>query len=230
MICIGTVRLRALLFAFRVLLAGIFAAECAAELQPSEVAIVAARGNRDSEGLAGYYTRMRAVPAENICLVNVPAGELCQRDQWRSAIRPEIQKWLRDKDPQQKIRCLVTVWGVPLKIGPTPLDAPNRRCQQFLQAERSNRFDLLGKVLTQFDAIAPDAPSAADNTDKSQNLATKNPAGDGNTPTKASGRLAADAHSASGGDTEADAEITRLQMRLETALQAAQARTAKLTH
>src|SRR4051794_38244439 len=114
MIRIGTINLHALVIV-AVLLTGIFAADCAAELQPSEVAIVAGRGNRESEGLAGYYARMRGVPAENICLVSVPAGEVCPREQWRSAIRPEIQKWLRDKDPLQKIRCLVTVWGVPLK-------------------------------------------------------------------------------------------------------------------
>ena len=37
---------------------------------------------------------------------------------WQWGVRPEIQKWLKEHDPKQKIRCLVTVWGVPLKIGP----------------------------------------------------------------------------------------------------------------
>src|SRR3954470_5556203 len=197
MTCIGTDRLRALRIVLALLLTGIFAADCAAELRPFEVAIIAARGNRESEGLAGYYARMRGVPTENICLVNLPAGEVCPREQWRSAIRPEIQKWLRDKDPQQKIRCLVTVWGVPLKIGPAPLDSDNRRCQQFLEAERGNRFNLLGKVLAQFDAIAPDAASSAEKADKSQKPAANATTIEANSAPEASSRVATDAHSPS---------------------------------
>src|SRR5262245_36455853 len=73
---------------------------CFADLQPSEVAIVAARGNRDSENLASYYARMRGVPPENICLVSVQPNEVCTRDQWQTSIRPEIHKWLATKDPQ----------------------------------------------------------------------------------------------------------------------------------
>src|SRR3954447_18003780 len=221
MICIGTIRLRPLLIVPAVLLAAIFAAECAAELQPAEVAIVAARGNRESEGLASYYARMRAVPTDNICLVLLPAGEVCPRDQWRTAIRPEVQKWLRDKDPQQKIRCLVTVWGVPLKIGPTPLDVENRRCQQFLEAERGNRFSLLGKVLTQFDAIVPDATSSSEKTDNSQKAGANSTAAEAKSALKTSDHFATYSHSASGADTQSG-EVGRLQARLEAALQAAQ--------
>ena len=35
---------------------------------PSEIVIVAARGSRESEGLARYYARVRGVPAKNLCL------------------------------------------------------------------------------------------------------------------------------------------------------------------
>ena len=88
-----------------------------AELMPEEIAVVAARGNRESEQLAKYYMKERGIPAENLCLVDMPREEVCPRDKWTWAIRPEIRKWLDEHDPDKKLRCLVTVWGVPLKIG-----------------------------------------------------------------------------------------------------------------
>jgi uncharacterized protein (TIGR03790 family) len=197
---------------FLILLGGL-TRPCCDELQPAEVAIVTARGNRESEDLARYYARARGIPAENICLVDVPAGEVCPREQWQASIRPEIHKWLLDKDPQQKIRCLVTLWGIPLKIGPAARDAKSQRYQQFLEAERSQRLTLLGKVVERFDKIAP-ADSTADAT-------TKSPPSE---PT-------ASADKAGSGSAEAsDKEFARWQSRLETALQAAQARSSKLTH
>src|SRR5258705_66446 len=132
---------------------GGFCTRSIAELQPAEIAIVAARGNHDSEGLARYYARMRGVPSENICLVSVPNGEVCQREIWQSSIRPEIHKWLVEKDPQQKIRCLVTMFGVPLKIGPATADAQLQRYQQFLAAERSHRLQLFAEVLDGFNNL-----------------------------------------------------------------------------
>ena len=192
------------------------ALRCNAELQPSEIAIIAARGNRESEDLAKYYSRVRGIPIENICLVDVPANEVCQREQWRTSIRPEIHQWLMDKDPHQKIRCLVTLWGIPLKIGPAPPDAKLQRYQQFLEAERTQRLQLLGKVVQRFDGIAPADPGSAAAT---KNGADKSP------------KTSAPADKTSPGSPESpDAELARWQSQLETALQSAQARASKLTH
>ena len=98
-----------------------------AALKPEEIVIVGARGNRDSEGLAKYYSRVRGVPEANICLVDMPSNELLPREMWQWGVRPEIRKWLAEHDPQQKIRCLLTVWGVPLKIGPAEANDQSRR-------------------------------------------------------------------------------------------------------
>ena len=97
-------------------LVGSLHARCIAQLQPDEVAVVAARGNPDSEALARYYAQARKLPPENVCLVNMPAGEICPYEAWHADIRPQIHKWLATHDSQEKIRCVVTVWGVPLKI------------------------------------------------------------------------------------------------------------------
>ena len=175
--------------------------------------IVAAHGNRESEDLARYYARVRNIPVDNICLVDVPPGEVCPREQWQVSIRPEIHKWLAEKDPQQKIRCLVTLWGIPLKVAPAVRDAQSQRYQQYLESERAARLALLGKVVERFDSIARDDSKPAPTSQNPPAAAA--PAGDKpkDSPPDA-----------------ADAEITRWQTRLESALQAAQGRVLKMTH
>lgn len=174
----------------------------AAALLPSEIAIVAALGDRESERLAEYYAQERGIPSENICKVVLPKGETISREKWRWAVRPEIRKWLTDHDPQQQIRCLVTVWGVPLRIGRAEKDSPAlARYREYLEGERAKRLKVLADVVAQFDTIAPGVAGGS-----SANQA-KTDASDG----------------------QQKSEFQLLRDRLERALQAAQGRIRRLT-
>jgi uncharacterized protein (TIGR03790 family) len=185
-------------------LAGLFAgpAICLAELLPAEIAIVAMRGSRESEGLAAYYARVRQVPAENICLVDMPRGETISREQWRWAVRPAIRKWLAEKDPNEKLRCLVTVWDVPLRIAPGPADEQLKTYQAFLQAERAQRLKLLQDIAAQLDRLGGSQPAAEKSAAAPSSPAA--PAGEG------------------------ESESAQLQKKLEAALQQAQSRIGKM--
>ena len=196
------------------------------QLQPDEVLVIAARGNRDSESLAKYYIRVRGLPPENLCLVDVPKEEVCPREMWRWGIRPEIQKWILEHDPQQKLKCLVTVWGVPLKIGPAAADNESRKYQRFLEAERTHRLQLILQVVEAFDKLAPDAahanvndgkPSAAESTPsqtKTVGATTPQPTASAKTPAAV--------------QPTPTTELGGLQTKLETALQQAQTRINRL--
>ncbi|MCA9238775.1 MAG: TIGR03790 family protein [Planctomycetales bacterium] len=128
------------------LLAALAPTACCAALLPEEVAVVAAKGKRDSLALAQYYCRVRKVPTENICQIDVPSGEELEREHWRWAVRPEVRRWLEKNDPAKRIRCLVTVWGVPLKIKPAPADDKSREYLAHLQGERNVRLDQLAQL------------------------------------------------------------------------------------
>lgn len=199
-------------------------AQCLGQLRPEEVLVIAARGNPDSEALAKYYIRVRGLPVDNVCLVDLPKEEVCLRDTWRWGIRPEIQKWLREHDPQQKVKCLVTVWGVPLKIGPAAADVESRKYQQFLEAERTNRLKLLDQVVDTFEKLAPDAnqptatpapPAVELSTAGGATVTPKNPVPAKGTPP-------------TGAPAVAVTELSALRTKLETALQSAQARLSNL--
>ncbi|WP_197531297.1 TIGR03790 family protein [Posidoniimonas corsicana] len=118
--------------------------------------MIVARGNRESEGLAKYYCRERGVPAANLCEVDVPSTEAMEREHWRWAVRPEIQKWLKENDPDRKIRCLVTTWGVPLKVKPAKPDEAAARYLAHLQGERAGRIEKLNEVAAELDKLGAD--------------------------------------------------------------------------
>jgi uncharacterized protein (TIGR03790 family) len=224
---------------------------CRAELKPDEVAIVAAQGSRDSEALAKYYAKVRSIPAENICLVDMPREETCPRDKWTWAIRPEIHKWLVEHDPKEKIKCLVTVWDVPLRIAPGTADASLKQYKNFLEAERSHRLKLLGEILDSFDKLVPpgelttDSPNSARRRKAAEAAATPEgidakPSGSDASAGKAADKAGGAAittladekpNSAEGPaivDEHPTTELERLRQRMESSLQRAQARLADL--
>jgi uncharacterized protein (TIGR03790 family) len=230
------------LFSVAILLGG--AGICAAELKPAEIAVVAAKGNRESEALAKYYVKARNIPAENICLVDMPREEVLPREMWQWGVRPEIQKWLNENDPQKKLRCLVTVWGVPLKIDRAKSDEDLEKYRQFLEAERSHRVKLLDTIRGALDGIAPKGELAREDVPKGSGKAAEtNPAADAAAPLFASTADArgekADADGArpakenaaadaGGAQVAMPADLQAMRQALEKSLQDAQARLAKL--
>jgi len=180
-----------------------------ADLKPQEIAILAARGSRGSERLAEYYAKQRGIPTENICLVVMPKGETISHQKWRWAVRPEIRKWLQENDPQHNLRCLVTTWDVPLRIGRDKKDSPALyRYQEYLQGERAKRMKVLRDLVAEFSLLAPGIgltgeAGGASATDQDATSASK--------------------------DSKQISEVEQLQKQLEEELQKAQARIRKLS-
>lgn len=184
--------------------------------------MVAASGNRDSEGLAKYYVRVRGIPADHLCLVVMPEEEVCPRPVWEAKVRPAIRDWLAEHDPQRKLKCLVTVSGVPLKIGPAAPTAGSIRYENFLAAERDHRQKLLVDVVTAFDNLAADrnSASAAASSGPAAGVDTRAPGEPAKNPPPSA--------STNPDNSAAESAFTILQKKLETALQRAQQRVAAL--
>jgi uncharacterized protein (TIGR03790 family) len=187
----------------------IVASVARADILPGEVTVIAARGNRDSEELAAYYAKARGIPAENVCRLEMPVGDVCARQEWSEKIRPAIREWLAEHDPNGRLRCLVTVWGVPLKIGPAELGSAQRRYAEFLTGERQARLKLLRDAIAEFDLLAPAGA-----------ISTHTVGGQSSTGSPLRPNVG-------GGDSPAD-ELNQLRTQLEAALAAAQARLAEL--
>lgn len=175
-------------------------ATSALALEPSEIALVVARGNRESVGLAKYYCRQRGVPESQVIEVDVTPEETLDREKWRTAVRPEIQKWLTENDPEKKIRCLVTTWGIPLKISAGKPSDTDAHYLEYLTNERVSRTQKLRQIASALDRLADGAPLA----DALESLPNDK------------------------ANTSDDAELEKLKSQLESALRSAQERIAKL--
>jgi uncharacterized protein (TIGR03790 family) len=87
-------------------------------LEPTQILIIANSDVNESVELAHYYCKVRAVPAENILKIPLGAGlsEQMSRQQYDDVLAAAIKNELMQKRPSGQIKCLLTLYGVPLKV------------------------------------------------------------------------------------------------------------------
>lgn len=102
----------------RILLVLLFAGPLLA-LEPSEIIIIANKDMPDSVSLAKYYAAKREVPQENIFLTSLPSGEDIQRIDFDKKLVEPLRNEIEAK--KDKIKAVLTVYGVPLRVGPRVL-------------------------------------------------------------------------------------------------------------
>lgn len=88
-------------------------------LEPVEIAVVANRFVTGSVELARYYMEKRGIPKENLVRIDTTDNESVSRKSYDEEIAAPVREFLRNRQGRGVIRCLVTVFGVPLKV-----DAP----------------------------------------------------------------------------------------------------------
>jgi uncharacterized protein (TIGR03790 family) len=152
-----------------VFLLGILAAAGAAFANGSDGVVVLANGNvPESVDLARYYLRVRGIPTNHLCVLDLPAGEVISRTWFEVRLRDPLLEFLREqnlveqvrRDPKtvdrhesawttlsSSVRYLVSMFGVPVRISDSRL-APIRILQ--------NRLHQIGQV----DAAAVDSELA----------------------------------------------------------------------
>lgn len=92
-------------------------------LQAGEVLVLANRNAAKSVGLARYYMKKRQIPEQNLLILWTTDREACSRSEYEQKIVPPVKRYLSEN---RQIRCLVTMYGLPLRISPTPLSDADR--------------------------------------------------------------------------------------------------------
>jgi len=91
----------------------------ASALEPDEILVIANRQISASERIAEYYCEKRKIPKKNIIYLALgynPRETISRNDYERSLALP-IRRELQRRFPGE-IRCLVTTYGIPIKVGP----------------------------------------------------------------------------------------------------------------
>jgi len=88
-------------------------------LEPEQILIIANGDIAESVRIAQYYCEKRAVPAGNI--LTLPLGgnlrDEISRDDYEKNLAKPIRRKLSTREFAGKIKCLLTTYGVPVKVG-----------------------------------------------------------------------------------------------------------------
>jgi len=90
-------------------------------LSPAEILVIANSNVAGSEALARYYMARRNIPATHLLMVEMTEAETCSRDAYDSQLAKAVRQRLQQHNPPGEIHCLVTMYGLPLKILPPSL-------------------------------------------------------------------------------------------------------------
>lgn len=112
----------------------LFCCGVASALEPDEILIIANKDSAESMRIARYYCNKRGVPNKNI--LALPLGtrlnDTISRKDYEKLLAEPIRKKFSDDDLLGKIKCLLTTYGAPIKVG--------RRGQLPNQEKQLNEF------------------------------------------------------------------------------------------
>ena len=112
---------------FVLVLSGLALPSTSLGLNADEVLVIANGNYPHSVELARYYMEKRNIPADNILILSLSKSERCSRQEYEKKVALPIRNYLKKKDPYGLlIRCLVTVYGVPLAVLPPEPSAGER--------------------------------------------------------------------------------------------------------
>ncbi len=110
--------------------------EAFASLKPHEILVVANRNASGSVGLAKYYMGRRGVPEENLVQLWVTDRETVSREDYERRIAVPVRRFLDESEKGPGIRCILIMYGVPLRVGAVPVSEAEENLMQQLRERR----------------------------------------------------------------------------------------------
>ncbi len=131
------------------------ASQPAGPLRSDELLLICNADDPDSRTLASYYGRQRNVPRERIIglKLGTPAEEMSAVDYDR-LIRDPVRQYFAQYDAERKIRCLVTFWGVPIRIGARRPPPGSDKLVPALRKEFTQALDELERNVAVLEGVA----------------------------------------------------------------------------
>jgi len=86
-------------------------------LTPDQVVVVANKMAWHSVDLAKYYMKVRNIPSDNLIQLKATSDEICSREDYDKDVASPVRAFLEKNDPTgRRFHCLVTMYGVPLRV------------------------------------------------------------------------------------------------------------------
>jgi uncharacterized protein (TIGR03790 family) len=132
------------------------ATERAYALKPNEILVIANGSNTASVRIAEYYCNKRSVPKENILklALNEPLNDNISRNHYEKLIAQPVSAKLLTPDFSGRIKCLLTVYGVPLKVGPRGMLKNEQKNLTELNELVRRKTDQLKEIIRQLEVLS----------------------------------------------------------------------------
>jgi uncharacterized protein (TIGR03790 family) len=119
-------------------------------LEADEIVVIANSDVAASTQIAQYYCAKRDVPVDNILALPLGAGlsDTITRDDYEKKLAEPIRKKLSSREFADKIKCLLTTYGVPIKVGDRgSLKGLENKLKQLkkLAEQEKNKIERLGQ-------------------------------------------------------------------------------------
>jgi uncharacterized protein (TIGR03790 family) len=102
-------------------------------LEPKDVFVVCNKAAKDSKAVALHYLEQRGVPKDNLIELDLPTSEDITRADFKTKIEEPLRTALKDKKDACKV--LLTVYGVPLRVGPVVVSAESKKVIEQIKKE-----------------------------------------------------------------------------------------------
>jgi uncharacterized protein (TIGR03790 family) len=141
----------------------------AAALGPQDIVILYNKNLPNSKSVADYYCQRRGVPTGNLVPLDLPDVDEISRADYESRILAPVRAALKDRRPRPRV--LLTVYGIPLRVGEQPLSDADKANLDKLKPELESaeaevrKLQLAVRMLkedVQKDPKSPLAPVAAE--------------------------------------------------------------------
>jgi uncharacterized protein (TIGR03790 family) len=142
----------------------------AAALEPENLLLICNKNVPEGRKLAEFYTAQRKVPEQRILELDLPAGDEISFDAYENQVVPGVREFIAANRLGSKVTCLVTFYGVPLKIAARVNSPADKAELAALHKELPAAVAQLGAAVAAVEAIAREvAPSFHPATDGSLN-------------------------------------------------------------
>ncbi len=126
-------------------------------LRPDELLLIYNGSAPASGELASHYARMRGVPGGRLLAVQVDAQkEEISAAHFERLIRQPVRKYLEEQKLRERVRCLVTFYGVPIRVGKQRSTPEQKRLLDTWRKQLISALDELERATGELEAIGKD--------------------------------------------------------------------------
>jgi uncharacterized protein (TIGR03790 family) len=123
-------------------------------LEPGEVLLIVNANVRQSATLAEMYRAARQIPADRICSLTIPAVDEIPFQVYERQVVPQVRQFLRERGLQDKVRCIVSFFGLPLRISDRQLSIQERQELDKLQSDLDIKLQSIRLLLERMERQA----------------------------------------------------------------------------